>query len=433
MRKLSATLAKSAYLKNTVILGGATGFAQMITILASPVLTRLYSPSDLGLFGLFISFASFLSVLVTFKFEIAIPIPKEDDKGLCLLLLSIVFSIFMSVVIVVPLFAGLSFIKVFHQLGTLTGIYYLLPAFLIISATLEAGNYWMMRHRNFKTIAKSKLARRILGSSSQIGWGILYGGSAGLLWGDLIGRSASCCYIYNKIMAVHRRSLIGLTREKIIGTAKEFRRFPTMALPATALNTASLQLPVILLAILYGTDVAGWYTLAQRVFGIPMFFIMKAVADVYVGEVSTIIRAGDRPLSTITRKTAKHLALGGVLPIGLIALLSPIVFPFVFGKEWLMAGVYIRVLSVMFFVQFIVMPLSQTLNLIGYQHWQLVWDVVRFCAIALLFGFAFIKSMDPVLVIAVYSIVMAIAYIGLFLMTMSAVNKHAWRGEEMDS
>ena len=46
---------KSDFIKNILELATGTSIAQFIPILISPILTRIYTPEDFGLFALFIA------------------------------------------------------------------------------------------------------------------------------------------------------------------------------------------------------------------------------------------------------------------------------------------------------------------------------------------------------------------------------------------
>ena len=58
--------------------------------------------------------------------------------------------------------------------------------------------------------------------------------------------------------------------------------------PAGVLNVAGLYLPILLLAWLYGPVVAGYVGFTQRVLGLPMTLIGQSVAQVYLGELSSV-------------------------------------------------------------------------------------------------------------------------------------------------
>ncbi len=73
-RVFSDTLAKGIF-----IIASGTVIAQIIGIITTPIISRLYTPSDFGVLGLFTATLSILALAGGFRYELAIPLP-EDDK-----------------------------------------------------------------------------------------------------------------------------------------------------------------------------------------------------------------------------------------------------------------------------------------------------------------------------------------------------------------
>ena len=59
-----------------------TVISQIIAILVSPILTRIYSPDDYGVFGVYASIVGIVGVIITLKFEAAILLPKDNGKAI---------------------------------------------------------------------------------------------------------------------------------------------------------------------------------------------------------------------------------------------------------------------------------------------------------------------------------------------------------------
>ena len=86
---------KSEFSRNVLTLMTGTTIAQAIPIAISPILTRIYTPEDFGVFALYMAIASIIAVIATGRYEMAIMLPKEEEDvksivKLILILLSIV-------------------------------------------------------------------------------------------------------------------------------------------------------------------------------------------------------------------------------------------------------------------------------------------------------------------------------------------------------
>src|ERR1035437_4249188 len=84
---------RSPFIQNTLKLVLGSGIAQVITFLVSPVLTRLYTPADLGLFTFFISIVGLFALIATLRYEIAVIFPKEDKDAVNIVSLSVIIAL----------------------------------------------------------------------------------------------------------------------------------------------------------------------------------------------------------------------------------------------------------------------------------------------------------------------------------------------------
>ncbi|MEN6313789.1 MAG: hypothetical protein ABFD25_06035, partial [Clostridiaceae bacterium] len=65
--KQSDNSKKESFAFDVLTLAGGTTFAQILTILAAPVLTRLYGPDDFGIWALYLSITSIISVIACMR------------------------------------------------------------------------------------------------------------------------------------------------------------------------------------------------------------------------------------------------------------------------------------------------------------------------------------------------------------------------------
>ena len=83
--------ARSQFAVDIFTLVKGTTIALIISILASPIITRLYGPEAFGLAALFTSITGIVNIIACLAYESAIVLPKSDDEaanvfGLCLLI-----------------------------------------------------------------------------------------------------------------------------------------------------------------------------------------------------------------------------------------------------------------------------------------------------------------------------------------------------------
>ena len=88
----------SKFLSNILKLSSATLFGQFLGFVLTPVLSRIYSPADFGLFQVFFSIVGIITIVSCFSYHRAVMLPKKDEEAasiviLCLLLVMITTTI----------------------------------------------------------------------------------------------------------------------------------------------------------------------------------------------------------------------------------------------------------------------------------------------------------------------------------------------------
>ena len=103
---------KSEFVRNIGALISATFIAQILSYLAAPIITRLYSPEEFGELGIFLRIVAIGAALATLRYEQAIPIIKNDSHSFRLfkfvVRLIVIISAASTVIIAVPFLLGLN-------------------------------------------------------------------------------------------------------------------------------------------------------------------------------------------------------------------------------------------------------------------------------------------------------------------------------------
>src|SRR5690606_30082285 len=76
--------------RRVAVLASGTVVGQLLVVLASPALTRLYDPEGFGVLGVFVSLLSILGVVVGLRYPLAVPLPDTDEAASDALVLSVV-------------------------------------------------------------------------------------------------------------------------------------------------------------------------------------------------------------------------------------------------------------------------------------------------------------------------------------------------------
>lgn len=353
-------LFQGSFVKNVSVLVGGTAFAQLITILVLPILTRLYSPEDFGVLAVYSSLLALISVVACLRFEIAIPIPKKDEDAAALLFLSLssVVLITLLTIIGVMLFSGQ--IEQATE-GKLIGYVWLIPIGVFFSGLYAALQYWATRHKAFPLVAKTRMTQAVSGSGTQLGFGYFGFAPFGLLIGQLLSVAAGIVglggYLIKNNLNIFKK--VDCQRVKLV--FKQYDRFPKYSTWEAFANAGTIHFPIILIAYYAFGPEAGFVMLTMRLLSAPMGLVGKSVAQVYLSEAADRYHQGQ--LKIFTHKTIWSLVKVGAPPLLLVGILAPFVIPVIFGEEWQRAGVVVTWMVPWFFMQFITSPVSMALHI----------------------------------------------------------------------
>jgi O-antigen/teichoic acid export membrane protein len=368
---------RNHFAQSVSILVGGTALAQILGILAAPVLTRIYRPTDFGALQVFISLMSLLTVGATGRYEIAVLLPDDEQSAVDILALSLLC------VGSTALLCGVA-VAICHyrwilpsNMLALRGLLWLLPFSIIGSGVYQTLSYWAMRRNDYTQIAKSKFTQAAAQVATQAGTGWVIHGSFGLLLGDALGRVSGSGRFARDLWRGYENQLRAVRPGRMFRLAVRYREYPLVSMWGTLINMSGLALPALFLAQYYGPRETGCFGLVYRVLGAPISLVGVSIAQVYIAEAAKLSRSDPARLMHIFFKTTRHMIYLGLVPCGVFAVLAPWLFVHVFGHAWLEAGEYARYMSFMFYAGFINSPVTQTLNVLERQRAQFAWDISR--------------------------------------------------------
>jgi O-antigen/teichoic acid export membrane protein len=409
--------------RNVSVLAGGTALGQFLSVLITPVLTRLYPVKDFGYFQIYLSFMTFASLAVTLRLEQAIVLPEQEADAANLVAATLCTVGLMTVI--------------FGAAGSLVAHYGLLPAsvealrpylWLVAIGLCGAGLYqtfsfWALRQKAYKQIAGTKLTQVTCQLVTQAAVGFLHSGPVGLLLGDVFGRSAGSSGLARMLWLRSGSAIRSVNWRAMWGMAVRYRRFPLVSTGSSLINAAGYVLPVLLIAQLYDAKVLGWFALGERILGAPVILIGQAVSQVYSVEASALCTSNPQGMYALFLKSAKRLALLGIVPLVVFILVAPVLFEFVFGHPWREAGVYARRLAVVHYAALMSWPLMPTLNLLEEQTWQLCWDIGRFILTLGSLWAAHRLGWSPRGAITAFAAAMLLGYVTHLLLSRHAIRK----------
>lgn len=426
LARLRKRLPQGAFARNVAVLAGGTALAQAVTVLVSPLLTRLYNPAEFGTYMVYTSVLSVLVVLASLLYDQAVPLPEEERTAAHLLVLALGGVLSMSVLVTLAVWLFGAPLVRWAQADAWASWLWVLPFGVLGGGTYLALSSWAVRRQRFGVLATTKWQQSGTLVGGQLGLGWLGAGTFGLLFGDVLGRVAGSGTLLRQVVRADAALLRSVTRAELWAVARRYRRFPLLTGPSTLLNLLGLQLPVLLLAGLYGPLIVGLYALAQRVLGMPVQVLATSVAEVYMAELARVRHTAPERMRPLFLRTCRNMLLLGLPFAGVLVLLAPAAFGWVFGSDWTEAGRYVQVLAVVFVCQLVANAVSPTVIVLERQGLHVIRELVR---IGLLLGALAVAAggaLSPLAAVAWLAAASALAYlvyIGLAWFAIDQENK----------
>lgn len=347
--------------------------SQVILVLGSFVLTRIFTPEDFGLIALFLSLASVLTVISTGRYEHSIILPKERSDGYNLMLQTVFIVIAFSVVLFFVLWPLADKLSVLLRNPAIAPWLPFLPLMVLCNALFFTFRAWLIRFKEFKTITTAGVVKSIVLNGILITGGFITGHVVFFLIGNITAQSIETLLLYRR-MRKQGISEKRYDKQQVIELFRRYDNFPKYLLPADLINTYASQNPIILLNLFFGDAVVGFYSLAERVLGLPIKLISSTTKEVYKQKATAEFNSKGN-CRQVFRNTFLMLFFSSLIPTVILFFAAPDLFAFFFGEEWRSSGVYSRYLLIMFCFQFSVSPLSFTLFIRGHQRYNLYWQI----------------------------------------------------------
>ena len=243
--------------KNVLTLVSGTAFAQAVPLLISPIISRIYSPEEFGVFTLFLSITQILASLANGRYELAIILPKKEKQAVNIFLLCIIITVSVSLLSFLIIWIGYDYFSILLNSNSDAPWLFLVSLSIFASGIFNAFNYYYTRKKRYPLISQSTISK---GGSSGIVQVILGGVGAtnGLIIGQVLSSFlGNVLYIKNFI---HYRLYRLFNWKEVKSQAIVHSDFPKYSVWGIFLNTFSQNFVNFFISSLYSTTTLGYYS-----------------------------------------------------------------------------------------------------------------------------------------------------------------------------
>lgn len=355
-----------------------TGAAQLIIVLGSPILTRLFGPEEFGIAAIFISIVAIPSVIACMAYEQSIVLPNNDEDAANLLAISLIATILMTSMSALAIsIAGDYFIE-WLNIHSIHSYLWLIPPAIFFNGLFSALSYWNTRNKKFTRISIGRITSAFVNTFSCLGAGILgHTSSTPLIIANVAGQALASAMISTLIWRDNGKFFIGKIRiSGMIEGLKRHKKFPLYTTWSLLLNTGSWQLPTLMFSFFFNPMIVGFYSIGFRILQMPMALVGRAIGQVFLQRAAKSVIAGD--LTILVEKLFHRLLILSLLPCLILIILGEDLFILIFGDKWGEAGVFAQLLAPWACIWFIASPLSTIYYVVEKQKEELEIEIIIF-------------------------------------------------------
>ena len=374
----------SEILRNSSIILGGNVLGQLIAFLAYPILTRIYTDSEFGVFAAFMSVCALLTTLGTGRYEESLVVAKDREETVHLLGFSLKLLILFSFIIFTGLaFFGKSILSVF-KMESIEPFWYYIPITVLFTGLIFLLNNLATREKQFKRIASAGLIQNCVNTAGKLIAGFAGFTRTGLIFSNTLSVvTGNFPYLSLKKYLIEALKWNWREERK---AALRYIDFPGFNLGRTFISGFSINLPFLILIGFFGEASLGLFSLAFTLLYRPLNLIANSLYTTLFENGASTIRE-KKPLLPSLKKYWKYLCFY-ILPFFVLAfLIARPIFIFLYGADWEESALYFQYLLPWMFMVMLVTPVYFIPILFNKQKMMLILEIIclifRFGALAI--------------------------------------------------
>lgn len=367
---------KSGFFRSLSILASGSLLGTLIIAVCEVAKTWIFPKDTIGVYTFLLSVPFIFITITSLRYDISIVLEEDERKALALVKLSAYLCVIISAFVT---FGFIAFIVFFHR----DYIQYLYVTPFVFLVMLGYGsnnilNSYNNRCKEYMTISKKYVLRTTFQNVGTVVLGILFVVLLNIPSLSLMSMMAPYALglfagIRSQAKGVILRwsDIKDITKDEMWEVAKKYRRQAYFSSPALFVNSYSFSIITFLINDIFDTTILAFYSISDRVLGIPISLISGNVAKVYIEEASREFEKTGK-FEQAFNKSFLFLVMMAVPMFFGMYYIAPPVCAKLLGDGWNVAGEYIKILALMYSFRMIGTAISQSLAVCNKQIWELI-------------------------------------------------------------
>lgn len=359
-----------------------TTIAQAIPIAISPILTRIYTPDDFGVLALFLAIISILGSIASGRYEVSIMLPEKDGDAINIFALGLIITTSITLIILIIVILFHDFFVDYLGNNEIGMWLYFIPIAVFFIGFFNVLNYYNIRKKCYRDISNSKITKAIIMAIIQLCGGFIKQGASGLITGQILSQLFANWQLFKNIIK-NKILLSHISINNIWTQCKKYKDFPKFSIWSGLSNTLSIHLTNILVSTFFSISTLGFYSLVQKILGMPSVLIGTSIGQVFFQE-ATEEKLKTGKANFVFMNILKKVTIIGLVSFGLLYFIVEDLFAFVFGESWRIAGTYAQILIPLFFMRFVSSTVSAIYDIFDGLKIELLWQVTLLIGVTLI-------------------------------------------------
>ncbi len=383
----------------------SSGIAQVILIITTPIITRLYSPTEFGEFTIFSNIAMILIPIINARYDLLIVNTKNDRSANILSQISFLISLLI-LLILIPIFA----ISAWLYPSFILDFIFIIIMLFLVSLTNIFTNY-LNKERKYKVLSLINVFRAGSMALLQIIFGLLALGSLGLIIGFSLSYIAGITLGY-KTFKKHFN--IVRDKEETKALFLENKNQLVYSTPSILLNSLSFSVVVFFIGILYTNTEVGIYGMAIRVLGIPVTIISLGLSKIFMQQANDYyIEHGN--FRNLLLKFSSILVIVSIILYVPLYLFSEELVNILLGHSWVDAITVIKIVIPLFVIRLIVSTVSLSVIVLQKQQLELILQALFLIGTTVTFFISKMLNLTFLNFVSINTVVLIVSYMIFFI------------------
>ncbi len=367
---------KSGFFRSLLVLASGSVIAALINAVCEVAGTWIFPKDAIGVYTFLLAIPLMFISITSLRYDVSIVIEEDERRSLALVKLSMWLSLLVTVLVTIGF---VIYIVGFHR--DYTPYLYTTPFVAVIMLGYGINNIlnaFNNRYKEYGTISKKYVIRTAIQRLGAILFGIIFV--------TLLNKPELSVLIMiapyglglfagakNQAKGLIDRwgELKSISYQEMWEVAKKHRRQAYYSSPALFVNSYSFSVITFLIEDIFDTTTLAFYSISNRVLGLPISLISGNVAKVYIEEASREFEKTGK-FAMAFNKSFLFLTAMAIPMFFAMYYLAPPLCTILLGEGWDVAGAYIKALSLMFSFRLVGTAISQSLAVCNKQGWELL-------------------------------------------------------------